>query len=82
MKISETKREEVTIKVKGKAAPPHVKQHRGEKEVYLYPFYHGVRRGGWSAPRPGHFTPPPPPGTYCTGSWVGLGVGKTRRTRV
>jgi hypothetical protein len=30
---SETKREEVIIKVKGKAAPSHVKQHRRAEEV-------------------------------------------------
>ena len=38
--------------------------------------------GGWSAPRPGRFTPPPPgrPGTHCTGGWVGP-RGRSGRVR-
>ena len=34
-----------------------------------------LRWGGWSAPRPGRFTPRERPGTYCTGGWVGPRAG-------
>jgi hypothetical protein len=30
----------------------------------------GTRRGGWSTPRPGRFTPRERLGTHCTGGWV------------
>jgi hypothetical protein len=35
----------------------------------------GARRGGWSAPRPGRFTPRERPGTHYTGGWVGPRAG-------
>jgi hypothetical protein len=35
----------------------------------------GARRGEWSAPRPGRFTPRERPGTPCTGDWVGPRAG-------
>jgi hypothetical protein len=31
--------------------------------------------GGWSAPRPGRFTPQERAGTHCTGGWVGPRAG-------
>ena len=42
--------------------------------------------GGWSAQRPGRFTPGERPGTHCTGGWVGPRTGldgcrKSRRHR-
>lgn len=35
----------------------------------------GARRGGWSAPCPGLFTPGKETGSHCTGIGVGLGDG-------
>ena len=31
--------------------------------------------GGWSAPRPGHFTPQKRVGVHCAGNWVGPRAG-------
>jgi hypothetical protein len=42
----------------------------------------GARRGGWSAPRPGRFTPGKERGTHCTGGWVGPQGGSVRVRKI
>jgi hypothetical protein len=47
-----------TGKVKVKATLEQVTEAYGEVEVQPYSFFNlGVRVGGWSTSRPGHFTP-------------------------
>jgi hypothetical protein len=50
--------------------------HRGSRGIALLMLDLGARRGGWSAPRPGRFTPEkyPVPSNY-TGGWVGPRAG-------
>jgi len=49
---------------------------RGGEKVQLYSFFnHGARWGGWSTPRPSHFTPGKTWYWYCIGGWVGPRVG-------
>ena len=72
-------------KGKGKGHPKT--GHEGTEEEQMYsstlPSTSALDMGGWSAPRPGRFTPGERPGTHCIGGWVGPragldGCGKSR----
>jgi hypothetical protein len=60
---------------------------KGEKRYrFSLPLTSALDRGGWSRPRPGHFTAWEYPVPSCTGGWVGLragldGCGKSRRNQ-
>ena len=62
------------------------KAQRGSRGIALLFFNFGPRRGGWSTPRHGRFTPGKDLVPHCTGGWVGLraaldGCGKFRPHR-
>ena len=80
-----TKNEVAFVKKKVKFTLKQVlkTQRRSRSIVLLFVLNGVVDGGGWSAPRPGRFTPQKRPGTHCTGGWVGPragvdGCGKSR----
>jgi hypothetical protein len=67
-------------KSKSKAVPRYTPWRRlgGERRYNSYSFTTSALDGGeWSASRPGRALPPEkgPPGTHCTGGWVGPRAG-------
>jgi hypothetical protein len=57
---------------------------RGTALLYFYLFLTSTLDGGeWSEPRPGRALDPGkgPPGTHCTGGWVGRKAGLDTETR-
>ena len=53
--------------------------HEGPEGEQMYsstlPSTSALDGGGWSAPRPGRFTPRERTGTHCIGGWVGPRAG-------
>ena len=63
----------VADKGKGKALPRTGYEGPEGEQMYssTLPTTSALDGGGWSAPRPGRFTPWGRPGTHCIGGWVG-----------
>jgi hypothetical protein len=58
------------------AVPLHAKQAPREGRDIAVPILDlGARRGGWSAPRPGRFSPRRRSGAHCTGSRLDIRAG-------
>jgi hypothetical protein len=72
-------------KVKGKAVPLRsIEAHLGDRRYNSYSFLTSALEGGeWSASRPGRALTPgkEPPGTHCTGGWVGPRAGLDAEVR-
>jgi hypothetical protein len=73
-----------TVK-KGKVVPLRsTEAHLGDRRYSSYSFLTSALEGGeWSASRPGRTLPPgkEPPGTHCTGGWVGPRAGLDAEVR-
>jgi hypothetical protein len=71
---------------KDKSVPLHAMEALGDRRYSSYSFSISALDGGeWSASRPGHALPPgkgpPPPGTHCTGGWLGPRAGLDTEAR-